>query len=975
MKKLIITVFLILILSQILPQVLAWQIERPHRGEPLDIYDSLRHVQKKNTDGYASVGLGVAIDQYIEDFDDYSADFINWNVTMTANSRKYITYDSYWQSLFWIDENWLYNKNVMTGVGDNWGCWMDIPDCAGYQVVFRFYGGHGSGEYTRVWISSNGFIAFDLSNSTNSSPSNIPNVESPNAVIAALWTDLDIDGSASIITGTFTFTSHSYFVVIWKDAYHRASGERLTFQLILENAPQYDPLERRFHQSDIWISYKSVSAINTDFTVGIEDHEGMRGHGGLYSGGSLEGFNDQTLYYYRYASSYFLKKLTLSFYDTCSKTRINIKEAEQLEPRGYNIQWDPTKPEEPAPSSLFGMALAGTAVLLLGGYGGVIATIATAGECILVTLDWADAFASLQYNGRQVEVIDFEDNVTQQASATAYTYDYVVDASLSLIVHWILDDTNDLEHTLTITAEAEYYEYTISGGVIEKSPVTTSATLNVKPDNELDGAVLYEGTYSWLYLDLLYDDVDSYYVEVTEGQGIFVEMTPPPDMDFDLYLYDPDDNPKDESVTRYPGYTEQVGVQADTSGYWKVTVAAWSGFGFYSLKIDLNNAPNTPSLTGPTSGYKGVYYTYKACAKDPDGDSVKYTFYWGDSYTTTTGYYGSDVEVSRSHPWSTGTYSVKVKATDVYGAHKNSSSLTVTISGGDGGCPYVYTWAGQCYLMDNNLLSASEISNGADVEDFYMLEQPMAPLYSGDYFSVYSLKLGEFENEHSYIDKVRLIAVDHDIDVKVALTPEGQILTYGNPNSPVSAVDNYGCDWLPAMLEADDTYYRGFPEDYLLLDFGTLDVSQAAKLVLRANVEWKKDTCIHVQVLDEAGDWTDATALRTRYHWSTLIVDLADYLPNPDDTLKIRLYFTGIHKIDYVGLDTTPQADITTIQTNAVRATHSTHGKVTLKLLLNDQAYAELVPGEQIKLKFILLNTEKTRTFIIYIEGHYETIP
>jgi hypothetical protein len=104
MKKLIITVFLILILSQILPQALAWQIERPHRGEPLDIYDSLRHVQNKNTDGYASVGLGVAIDQYIEDFDHYGgADFISLNLSMTANSRKYITYDSYWRSLWWID--------------------------------------------------------------------------------------------------------------------------------------------------------------------------------------------------------------------------------------------------------------------------------------------------------------------------------------------------------------------------------------------------------------------------------------------------------------------------------------------------------------------------------------------------------------------------------------------------------------------------------------------------------------------------------------------------------------------------------------------------------------------------------------------------------------------------------------------------------------------------------------------------------
>lgn len=238
------------------------------------------------------------------------------------------------------------------------------------------------------------------------------------------------------------------------------------------------------------------------------------------------------------------------------------------------------------------------------------------------------------------------------------------------------------------------------------------------------------------------------------------------------------------------------------------------------------------------------------------------------------------------------------------------------------------------------------------------------------------MQISEFENEHSYIDNVRLIAVDHDPNVNIAVTLDGQILTYGNPNSPVSAVDNYGCDWLPAMLEADDAYYRGFPGDYLLLDFGTLDVSQAAKLVLRANVEFKKDWCIHVQTLNETGEWTDAAALRTRYHWSTIILDLADYLPNPDGTLKIRLYFTGIHKIDYVGLDTTLQAEVEIKYAPLVSAVHSTQGNVKKLLRKDDSIYAELVPGEQITLKFTLPNTEKTktRTFIIYIEGHYETI-
>jgi len=300
--------------------------------------------------------------------------------------------------------------------------------------------------------------------------------------------------------------------------------------------------------------------------------------------------------------------------------------------------------------------------------------------------------------------------------------------------------------------------------------------------------------------------------------------------------------------------------------------------------------------------------------------------------------------------------------------------LRIYKSGGNGGCPYVYTWDGENYVCDNNILGMSEVNKGVDAEDSYRLEQPVVPYRSGTRFSVYSFMFREFEDEHSYIDKVRLCTVDHDNGVNVALTPEGNILTYTDPNPPISAIDNHGSDWLNTLLRADDVYYFGVPGDHVRLDFGNLDVSQAAKLVLRGNLEFKKDTCIHVQTLNEIGEWIDTALLRTRNHWSKIIVDLSGYLPNPDGSLKIRLYLSGVHKIDYVGLDTSPQADITTKVTAAFRAIHSTHGNVAHKLWLNDQYYAELCPGEQIELRFIVRNAEQARTFIMYTEGYYETI-
>lgn len=56
-----------------------------------------------------------------------------------------------------------------------------------------------------------------------------------------------------------------------------------------------------------------------------------------------------------------------------------------------------------------------------------------------------------------------------------------------------------------------------------------------------------------------------------------------------------------------------------------------------------------------------------------------------------------------------------------------------------GGCPFVYTWNGSDYVIDNNLLPYSETSGGTDVQDYYRLEQTPVPKYEGHWFSWHSL--------------------------------------------------------------------------------------------------------------------------------------------------------------------------------------------------------------------------------------------
>ncbi|MBN8585179.1 MAG: T9SS type A sorting domain-containing protein [Ignavibacteria bacterium] len=96
---------------------------------------------------------------------------------------------------------------------------------------------------------------------------------------------------------------------------------------------------------------------------------------------------------------------------------------------------------------------------------------------------------------------------------------------------------------------------------------------------------------------------------------------------------------------------------------------------------------------------------------------------------------------------------------------------------GSGGCPYLYVWNNDStyHLTDNNLLHRSEFNEFAniDITDKYKL-QIHPNLNDGKY----SIQIGEYENDHDYIDMVKLFAVDHPLGTKIAITEHNDIVMY-----------------------------------------------------------------------------------------------------------------------------------------------------------------------------------------------------
>lgn len=94
-----------------------------------------------------------------------------------------------------------------------------------------------------------------------------------------------------------------------------------------------------------------------------------------------------------------------------------------------------------------------------------------------------------------------------------------------------------------------------------------------------------------------------------------------------------------------------------------------------------NSAPNSPSISGPTSGKIGKTYDFKFMSFDQDDDDIYYYIDWGDDYIEDwIGPFDSSEEITRSHKWQEeGTFVIKAKAKDTFNMESNWGHFEIDI--------------------------------------------------------------------------------------------------------------------------------------------------------------------------------------------------------------------------------------------------------------------------------------------------------
>ncbi|HEX3875813.1 MAG TPA: FG-GAP-like repeat-containing protein [Bryobacteraceae bacterium] len=205
-----------------------------------------------------------------------------------------------------------------------------------------------------------------------------------------------------------------------------------------------------------------------------------------------------------------------------------------------------------------------------------------------------------------------------------------------------------------------------------------------------------------------------------------------------------------------------------------------------------------------------------------------------------------------------------------------------------GSCPMIFTWNGERFTFITDVLGVAPLgaSSGdgryfpVDHDEYVSIPADKLRQRDGDY----EVRVTEELHEVSYIDQIKLQALDHPADIGIVTNekfksppfPDFRLFGVKQKIYPTAARDQNNSDVRPALLQRDSVYPDSFDRNQagvaslhkLDLDFGNAAASNHAVLVLYGWVDWadgstflsamqehKDLTFPYLQVKDAAGVW------------------------------------------------------------------------------------------------------------------------
>jgi uncharacterized repeat protein (TIGR01451 family) len=291
-------------------------------------------------------------------------------------------------------------------------------------------------------------------------------------------------------------------------------------------------------------------------------------------------------------------------------------------------------------------------------------------------------------------------------------------------------------------------------------------------------------------------------------------------------------------------------------------------------------------------------------------------------------------------------------------------------------CPFLYSWNGSTYQLDSQPFADEQ-----EVRSYYDELQYLSPV-GGKYL----LKLSEEMYETSYVDEVKLVAVDHPAGTQIVIERSGTIHTYRSPVVPVAAIEEDGTACLDKVNASDQIYWtsnmenkdfsreedlrdginvifdipEGIASGKLLLQWQNTPLFEQVARTMRslpvdpAGTElrryiilpylevWDGDTMVSRQMLIPPGSSVDREDVRP--------VDLSG-ITGDQVTLKIDT-LTGLLMIDSLAMDFSADETVYTNELTAVSALDGGSIDVTTQLLASDNNRYIMEEGDYADLVF-----------------------
>ncbi|MSV27316.1 MAG: hypothetical protein EXQ52_01010, partial [Bryobacterales bacterium] len=206
-----------------------------------------------------------------------------------------------------------------------------------------------------------------------------------------------------------------------------------------------------------------------------------------------------------------------------------------------------------------------------------------------------------------------------------------------------------------------------------------------------------------------------------------------------------------------------------------------------------------------------------------------------------------------------------------------------------GSCPMIFTWNGKEFEFITDVLGVAPLGASSGDGKYFPVDHDEYVQIPGESLKLengrYEIRITEELREVSYLDQIKLIAVDHRADTEIYTNdkfkspPFPDFRLYGVQKRvyPTAARDHNGVDVRARLSKRDRVYPDGFKRDYsgvaeshhVDLDFKGHAAGGKAVLILNGWVDWadgstflgasqeSKDGLVfpYLQVKDQAGRW------------------------------------------------------------------------------------------------------------------------